>query len=336
MKKKLLTIILAGLVFVSCGKNYIESLPFDGVFEKTGYYPAKYETSIPDHIIDAGAYKDSLFFFTTHEGASLFKLNAITGKIVKFCKNGSGNGEYQSPFAMQIENNRLTYNDILNNRLQVVDFNGNYIKEYKIKRFVMSLRFYADKTNLVYLLNGGFGFENYLARNDDKIFFKVPQGFRDYPLVKAPINIFEYDGVLYFASPFEYKIFTLNLSTGAEGFINITGIKEPFDWGTLKENKIRFEEVKEIETQRWKSKPVRFEKLEINGKLYFLFTVVSLRDIETNYIVDSAGKAVAAFETKENYMFGSYGDKVFFYETDSAAKTLKGFAVYKIKEGVIK
>lgn len=328
-------LIMISIIIAGCGGKAIEPKNFDEVFEKTAYYKAEYETPIPDHIIDAGNYKDSLFFFTTHEGASLFKLNLKTGKITRLAKNGKGPGEFQSPFALQIEENTLYVNDILDNRLQVIDFDGKYKREYKIRRFVMSLRFYRDKTDLVYLLNGGFGFDNYLARNDDRTFFKVPLKFRDYPLVKAPINMFENNGMLYFASPFEYSIFTLNLSDGKEGLIPIEGIDEPFDWSKYKENKINLDEVKRIEMTLWNSKPVRFEEMIINGKLYFLFTVSSIREEETNYIIDSAGKGIAAFKTKDNVMFGTYGDKIYFYEIDPAAKQLKGFAEYKLKEGVI-
>lgn len=308
---------------------------FNDVFEKTNYFEAKYETPIPEHIIDADNYKDSLFFFTTHEGANLFKLDLNKNKISRLCKNGKGEGEYQSPFSVQIEKNKIYFNDILDNRLQVIDFNGKYLREYKIRRFVMSLRFYRDKSDFVYLLNGGFGFDNYLARNDDKTFFKVPLKFRDYPFIKAPINLFEHEGILYFASPFEYKIFTLNLTTGEEGSIPIAGIKDQFDWSAYKGNKIGIDEVKNLETTMWNSKPIRFERLIINKKLYFLFTVSSLRDVETNFIVDSSGKAVAAFNTKDNVMFGTYDDKIFFYETDNSAKILKGFTEYKLKEGII-
>ncbi len=329
-------ITLAALIITGCGSKAIEPKNFDEVFEKTAFYKAEYETPIPDHIIDAVNYKDSLFFFTTHEGASLFKLDLKTRKINKIAKNGKGPGGYQSPFALQLVNNTLFFNDILDNRLQVIDFNGKYLKEYKIRRFVMSLRFYRDARDLVYLLNGGFGFDNYLARNDDKTFFKVPLKFRDYPLVKAPINMFEDNGILYFASPFEYSIFTLNLAGGSEGTIPLQGIAEPFDWSGYKENKINLDEVKRIEMTLWNSKPVRFEKMVLNGKLYFLFTVTSIREEETNYIIDSSGKGIAAFRTKDNIMFGTHGDRIYFYEIDSAAKILKGFTEYKLKEGIIK
>jgi len=335
MTGKLASIIILSFLFTACGKKGTDVKNFDDVLEKTAYHEAKYEIPIPDHIIDAENYKDSLVVFTTHEGANLFKLDLNTNKITRLAKNGRGEGEYQSPFSVQVEKNKIYLNDILDNRLQVIDFNGRYLREYKIRRFVMSLRFYRDKSDLVYLLNGGFGFENYLARNDDKTFFKVPSKFKDYPFVKAPINMFEHEGILYFASPFEYKIFTLNLTTGAEGSIPLAGINEPFDWDKYKEAKIGIDEAKNIETTMWNSKPARFEKLLINNKLYFLFTTESLRDKETNYLFDSNGKAITAFQTKDNVMFGAYGGKVFFYETDSAAKVLKGFTEYKFKEGII-
>jgi hypothetical protein len=336
MPRIIASYIILTLLFTACSKNSTDVKNFDDIFEKTAYHEAKYETPIPDHIIDADNYKDSLFIFTTHEGANLFKLDLKTNKIIRLAKNGKGEGEYQSPFSVQVEKNKIYLNDILDNRLQVIDFNGKYLREYKIRRFVMSLRFYRDNTDLVYLLNGGFGFDNYLARNDDKTFFKVPSKFRDYPFVKAPINLFEYEGVLYFTSPFEYKIFTLALSTGAEGNIPLTGINDPFDWDKFKEKRIGVDEAKNIETTMWNSKPVRFEKLVINNKLYFVFTVSSLRGDETNYLFDSAGKVITAFKTKDNVMFGSYGNKIFFYETDSSAKVLKGFAEYKFKNGIIK
>ena len=323
-------------VLISCSGNGAEIKKFDDVFEKTADYEAKYETPIPDHIIDAEAYKDSLFIFTVHEGASLFKMETGTGKISRISKNGKEPGEYQSPFALQIENQRIYFNDILNNKLQAIDFNGKYIRGYSIRRFVMSLRFYRDKNDLVYLNNGGFGFDYYLARNDDKTYFKTPLKFRDYPLIKAPINIFEYEGTLYFASPFEYKIFTLNTATGQEGFIELKGIKDVFDWSPYKEDKINYDDVKSIETAQWKSKPVRFEKLIYNNKLYFLFTVSSLKEEETNYLFNSEGNAITAFNTKDNIMFGAYNGKIFFYETDGKAKMLKGFSEYKFKEGIIK
>lgn len=337
MKKSFLFFAATSAVFIISGcKDYVDVKKFDEVFEKTSYHEVKYETPIADHVIDAEAYKDSLFFFTVHEGAALYKLNLQTNKITKLSKNGQEPGEYQSPFALQVDKKDLFFNDILNNKLQVLDFNGNFIRGYKIRRFVMSLRFYRDKTDLVYLLNGGFGFDNYVARNDDKTFFKVPLYFRDYPLVKAPITIFEYNNLLYFASPFEYKIFTINPATGEEKTIEVTGIKDKFDWGKYKGEKIPYEEIKTIETASWNSKPIRFEKMLINSKLYFLFTVSNIYDVETNYILDSTGKAVAAFNTKENIMFGSYNNKIFFYETDSKAKLLKGFTEYKLKEGMLK
>jgi hypothetical protein len=337
MKKRLFCfILLPALVFTACSKNSIEIKNFDDVFEKTAYHAAKYETPIPDHVIDAEAYKDSLFFFTVHEGASLFKLDLKTNKITRLSKNGKEEGEYQSPFALQVESNRVYFNDIFNNKLQVLDFNGRYLRDYKIKRFVMSLRFYRDKNDLVYLNNGGYGFDNYLARNDDKTFFKVPLKFRDYPMVKAPINIFEHEGVLYFASPFEYKIFTLNLASGAEGFIELKGIKEMFDWNRFEGNKINRDDILSIETIQWNSKPVCFEKLMLNNKLYFLFTVNSVKDVETTYLFDITGKGITAFNTKDNTMFGSYNNKIFFYNVDSKAKLLKGFTEYKLKEGIIK
>ncbi len=336
--KKLFFILfpILSLILISCGGNSIEVKPFDSVFEQVAYHPAKYETPIPDHIIDAEAYKDSLFIFTTHEGASLFKMDVKTGKITRLSKNGKGEGEYQSPFALQVEKNLIYFNDILDNRLQAIDFNGKFVKSYKIRRFVMSLRFYCDNNGLVYLNNGGYGFDNYLARSDDKTYFKVPLKFRDYHAVKAPIKIFEYEGTIYFASPFEYKIFTLNPATGAEGFIELKGIKDMFDWSRFEGNSISFDDVRSIETAQWMSKPVRFEKLILNGKLYFLFTVANLKDEETTYLFDSAGKGITAFSAKDNIMFGSYNNKIFFYETDSTAKTLKGFTEYKLRDGIIK
>jgi hypothetical protein len=325
--------LAAVIIFAGC-KDNADLKNFDKIFDKTNYYEVKYESPISDHVIDAEAYKDSLFFFTVHEGAALFKLNLQNNKIVKLSKNGKEPGEYLSPFALQINNKEVFFNDILHNKLQVIDFNGNFVRDYKIRRFVMSLRFYRDKTDLIYLLNGGYGFENYVARNDDKTFFTVPIYFRDYPLVKAPLNIFEYNGILYFASPFEYKIFTINTTTGQEGLIDITGIKDKFDWSKYGGKKIPFEEIKTIETALWNSKPTRFEKLVLNNKLYFLLTVSSIYEVETNYIIDSTGKAITSFITKDNFMFGSYNNKVFFYETDSKGKTLKGFAEYKLKEGI--
>lgn len=329
-------ILILALIFTSCAKESIEIKNFDDIFEKTSYYEAKYETPIPDHVIDAKAYKDSLFFFTVHEGASLFKLDLKTNRITRLSKNGKEAGEYQSPFALQVENNKVYFNDILDNRLQVVDFEGKYLRDYKIRRFVMSLRFYCDKSGLVYLNNGGYGFDNYLARSDDKTFFKVPLKFRDYPAVKAPINIFEHEGTLYFASPFEYKIFTLNLSTGAEGFIELKGIKDMFDWNRFEGNKINRDDIQNIETVQWNSKPIRFEKLLLNNKLYFLFTVNSLKNEEINYLFDSTGKGITAFNTKDNTLFGAYNNKIFFYNIDCGAKLLKGFTEYKLKEGIVK
>ena len=337
MKTKIKYIIpVFALIFTACGKDTVEVKNFNDVFEKTAYHEAKYDIPIPDHIIDAEAYKDSLFFFTVHEGASLFKLNTGTDKITRVSKNGKESGQYQSPFALQIEKNKIYFNDILVNSLQVIDFDGNYLRDYKIRRFVMSLRFYCDNNGLVYLNNGGFGFEKYVARNDDKTFFTVPPKFRDYPIIKAPINIFEFNGMLYFASPFEYKIFTIDLTSGQEGFIELKGIKDMIDWNRFEGNKIRQDDIQSIETAQWNSKPIRFEKLLLNGKLYFLFTVNSVKDVETNYLFDSTGKGITAFNTKDNIMFGSFNNKIFFYEIDSSAKLLKGFAEYKLKEGIIK
>ncbi len=336
MNKSIPAFFLFTILFFASGcKNNTELRSFDDVFEKTAYHEVKYGTPIADHVIDAEVYKDSLFFFTVHEGAALFKMNLKTGVISKLGKNGKEPGEYQSPFALQINKKELFFNDILHNKLQVIDFNGNFLREYKIRRFVMSLRFYRDKTDLVYLLNGGYGFDNYVARNDDKTFFKVPLYFRDYPLIKAPLNIFDFKGKLYFASPFEYKIFTIETETGKEGTIEITGIKDRFDWSRYGGNKIPFEEIKTIETALWNSKPIRFEKLILNDKLFFLLTVSSIYDVETNYIIDSSGKAITSFNTKDNFMFGSYNNKMFFYDTDSKAKLLKGFAEYKLKGGII-
>ena len=337
MKKSIfVSLIIPILLFTYGCKNNAELKSFDDVFEKTAYHEVKYETPIADHVIDADSYKDSLFFFTVHEGAALLKMNLQTEKITKLSKNGKEPGEYQSPFALQINKKELFFNDILHNKLQVIDFNGNFVRDYKIRRFVMSLRFYRDKTDLVYLLNGGYGFDNYVARNDDKTFFKVPLYFRDYPLIKAPLNIFEYNNTLYFASPFEYKIFTIDLETGKERTFEITGVKNKFDWSRYKGEKIPFEEIKSIETALWNSKPIRFEKLILNEKLYFLLTVSSIYEVETNYIIDSAGKAIVSFITKDNIMFGSYNNKIYFYETDSKAKLLKGFSEYKLKDGIIK
>jgi len=152
--KKILIILLAGVVIFGCSKKIEEKKL------KLKYAFAAEDMTNNNAIYSAGIYKDLIYYVQEYQDEFVIRFVSFDGKEKRKIKisRGKGPGEVMQSLGLKIINNEIYFADNGMQRITMLDMDGNYIDDMNYDKntgFIFSFdlfrkNFYYHSMNMVY------------------------------------------------------------------------------------------------------------------------------------------------------------------------------------------
>lgn len=127
--------------------------------------------------MDVAIGPNSVLYLTDLDEHAIIKFYPATESTTRFGSAGKGNGTFARLAGLGIGDDHIFVADLENDLIQVFDLNGNFVRQWEVKLWNKWLFHYPDaayddRTDIVYVTNGGWSSNIIAYRSDGKLLYE--------------------------------------------------------------------------------------------------------------------------------------------------------------------
>lgn len=318
------------LFLVACQKNYPVS-DMGKRFTRNYGFAISDSLGIQGSIVRLQQVNDSILVFNDFLRKAIFKTNIKTKRTTQLGSNGTGPGQYITPYRFVTDNENIWFTDLGDFSITHLSLDGKHVQSTKLKNTLSLFLNWNNKTLGVV----GSRRSHFLFDGDKPLAFSMPIGLQQLPSMGIDaLGLEEIDDVLYFMNGFEAVIYSYDLSKNTEQKIPISG--------SFKENRISWERYIDSPISKrayWKMLEehegfTHYTLAKIDGELTHLLEG-SDNDSDTNwlYLINSAGEILERIELGDYVFHRVYQSDFIFMRKDEDG--FIHFSSFKLKERLV-